>query len=79
MRCDELVDLVTDYLDGALPEPVRIEFEEHLPECPGCTAAIAQWRTVIDLAGQLTEEDIKDVDPLARDRIMHTFQRLRRR
>jgi anti-sigma factor RsiW len=77
--CAEFVEEITAYLDGALPEDVAVAVEEHLAGCPGCRAAVAQWRTVIDLTGRLTEGDVTNADPLATDRLMTTFRRLRRR
>lgn len=58
MSCRELVELVTDYLDGAMPGPERARFEEHLTECEGCTTYLDQMRTTIQVAGALTEESI---------------------
>lgn len=77
--CTAFVDEVTAYLDGTLPDDVRAAVEEHLPGCEGCRAALDQWRTVIDLTGRLTEADVANTDPLASDRLMTTFRRLRRR
>lgn len=44
MSCQELVELVTDYLEGALSEEDRARFDEHLAECAGCRAYLAQMR-----------------------------------
>jgi anti-sigma factor RsiW len=52
LTCQELVELVTDYLDGALPEAERVRLEEHLAECPGCRAYVEQIRTTARLAGE---------------------------
>jgi anti-sigma factor RsiW len=51
MTCQELVELVTDYLDGALPDAERARFEAHLAECPGCERHLEQVRMTIDLVG----------------------------
>lgn len=77
--CAEFVEEITAYLDGTLPADVTVAVEGHLAGCPGCRAAVAQWRTVIDLTGRLTEDDVTGADPLATDRLMTTFRRLRRR
>lgn len=58
MICSELVELVTEYLEGALPEERRARFEEHLRGCDGCTAYLEQFRTTIRLSGMLTEQDV---------------------
>ena len=45
LSCQELVELVTDYLEGALPEADRDRLEEHIAGCDGCRDYIAQMRT----------------------------------
>jgi anti-sigma factor RsiW len=78
-RCVELVELLTAYLDDALTDDVRREFDEHLEGCEGCRAALAQWRTVADLAGRLSAEDVEKLDPYVRDRLLATLVIPRRR
>ncbi len=58
MACQELVELVTEYFEGALPEGERVRFDRHLGECEGCTNYLEQMRTTIRLAGTLSEESI---------------------
>jgi hypothetical protein len=77
--CQELVQLVTAYLEDALPEDVRAGVDEHLDHCAGCRTVLAQWRTVISLAGRLTEADVDTTDEVTRDRILSMFRGLRRR
>jgi anti-sigma factor RsiW len=60
LPCQELVELVTDYLEGALPPAERERFELHLAGCDGCTAYVEQMRTTIRLTGRLRPEDIGD-------------------
>jgi hypothetical protein len=50
MTCQELVELVTDYFDGALDEPARAEFEAHLAVCPGCDSYVEQMRATMRMA-----------------------------
>ncbi len=45
MTCQQVVQLLTDYLEGALPAADRARVEEHLAGCEGCTAFLAQLRT----------------------------------
>lgn len=78
-RCIDLVAQLTAYLDGTLPHDVRQRVDEHLGHCEGCRAALSQWKTVADLAGQLTPADVADIDPYVRDRLMATFLEIRRR
>ncbi len=56
--CQQVVELVTDYLEGALSAADRRRFEEHLAGCPYCTEYLAQLRETIRLAGRLTPEDL---------------------
>jgi anti-sigma factor RsiW len=47
MTCRELVELVTDYLEGALPPEDVARFESHVTACPGCASYLEQVRTTI--------------------------------
>lgn len=58
MTCRELVELLTDYLEGGLPDRDRARFEAHLAECDRCMASIEQMRTTIRLTGMLTLEQV---------------------
>jgi anti-sigma factor RsiW len=58
LSCMELIELVTDYLEGALPAPERSRFEAHLATCTGCTRYLAQMKDTISLTGMLTEDQI---------------------
>jgi hypothetical protein len=51
--CQELVELVTEYLGHTISAPERVRFEKHLLTCPPCTAYLAQMRTTLELAGEL--------------------------
>ena len=56
--CQQAVELVTDYLEGALSWADRRRFERHLAGCPHCTEYLAQLRATIRLAGRVTPEDL---------------------
>jgi anti-sigma factor RsiW len=71
MTCKELVELVTDYLEGKLSHSETIRFQRHLAECDGCTTYLEQFRQTIKLAGALREEHI---DPVARDELLAAFR-----
>jgi anti-sigma factor RsiW len=51
LSCQELVELVTDYVEGALAPHERERFEAHVADCPGCEIYLEQMRTTIALAG----------------------------
>jgi anti-sigma factor RsiW len=56
--CQQVVELVTDYLEGALSEADRRRFDRHLAGCPHCTEYLAQMRETIRLAGRVAPEDL---------------------
>ena len=56
--CQEVVELVTDYLEGALSRRDRRRFEHHLAGCPHCTAYLEQMRETLRLTGELVPEDL---------------------
>ena len=56
MACQELVEVITDYLEGSLDPVDRQRFEEHLAACPGCRNYLEQLRTTIRLTGALKAE-----------------------
>jgi anti-sigma factor RsiW len=58
MTCKELVELVTDYLEGALPDDQRRRFDEHLALCPHCQTYLEQMRQTIRAVGRLPDESV---------------------
>jgi len=56
--CQQVVELVTNYLEDALSAADRKRFERHLAGCPHCTEYLAQMRETIRLAGRITPEDL---------------------
>ena len=56
--CREVVELVTDYLEGSLPRAERRRLEAHLADCPHCTEYLAQMRATIRLTGRLEPRDL---------------------
>jgi len=71
MTCKELVELVTEYLEGSLPDNVRLRMESHLSGCEGCTNYVEQMRQTIQLTGQLREEDLSEEQ---RDALLKLFR-----
>jgi len=53
LTCMALVELVTDYLEGALPPAEVGRFEAHLASCPHCGVYLAQMRLAIQALGRL--------------------------
>ena len=60
LSCKELVELVTEYIEGVLPLESRLRFEEHIAECDGCRVYLEQMRQTIQLSGTLSEEKISE-------------------
>ena len=58
LTCQALVELVTDYLDEALPSTVRWRLERHLAACPGCQSYLDQIRLTILATGQTSRRDL---------------------
>jgi predicted anti-sigma-YlaC factor YlaD len=58
LSCQELVELVTDYLEGALAPEERARFDEHVDMCEGCRAYLDQIRHTIRLTGTLSTATI---------------------
>lgn len=56
--CQQVVEMVTDYLENALSCRDRRRFEHHLAGCPHCTAYLAQMRETLTLTGRLVPEDL---------------------
>jgi anti-sigma factor RsiW len=79
LRCVELVEEISAYIDGELDDVERARIERHLKGCPGCRAAIDQFQTVIRFGGRLSAADVAEIDPLIRDRLLGTLRLPRRR
>lgn len=57
MTCRELVELLTEYFEDALPAPVLSRLEAHLATCGGCAEYTRQMRVTIGLSGRLRRDD----------------------
>jgi anti-sigma factor RsiW len=71
LTCKDLVELVTDYLDGALTAGELERFEEHLVYCGPCVTHVEQMRETIRVAGALSEDDL---DPAVADELLSAFR-----
>lgn len=71
LSCKEFVELVTDYLEGALPPEEVTRFKAHLVLCNGCAVYLDQMALTMRWAGKLTEEDVSEE---ARDRLLKIFR-----
>lgn len=71
MTCTEFVELVTEYLEGALDDATARRFDEHLALCPGCVTYLDQIRETIGRVGELREEHLA---PDARAHLLDAFR-----
>ena len=75
ISCQEVVELVTDYLEGALSPADVARFEHHLTICDGCAFYVEQIRMTIEAVGRIGEED---VPPEIRDGLVAAFRDMKR-
>ena len=71
LSCQQIVELVTDYLEGALPPAATAVVERHLAGCDGCTAHLDQLRDTVAMLGRLPAELLSDQ---ARAELLAAFQ-----
>lgn len=71
LDCNELVELVTDYLDGTLDLDTRGRFDEHLLGCEGCDNYLQQFRSTVAALGKVPEDAL---EPTFRDKLLDAFR-----
>jgi anti-sigma factor RsiW len=71
LSCQEMVELVTDYLEGALPPADHSRFEAHIAGCEGCTMYLRQMREMLELLGELTTDSLS---PQAEGELLAAFR-----
>jgi anti-sigma factor RsiW len=74
MDCNELVELVTAYLDGALDADTKARFESHLGDCDGCDNYLQQFRETVQTVGKIRGDEL---DPAFRSRLLDAFKDFR--
>ena len=72
LGCLDIVGLVTDYIEKALPAEERRRFEHHLTYCPGCVTYVDQIRETIRVTGRLPREE--PLAPALRERLLSQFR-----
>jgi anti-sigma factor RsiW len=58
LTCQDFVELVTDYLEGALDEDTARRFEEHLALCQGCESYLSQMKETASRLGEIPVESL---------------------
>ncbi|MGH2584311.1 MAG: anti-sigma factor family protein [Dehalococcoidia bacterium] len=76
LTCQELVELVTEYLEETLAPAERERFEAHLSGCPYCRTYLEQMRQTVRTLGTLTESTISTT---AREELLAAFRDWKRR
>jgi len=71
LTCREIVELVTDYLEGALSTGDRLDFERHLVWCSWCRDYLDHMRTTIEVTGR--PETADPPSPL-REQLLEAFR-----
>ena len=71
ITCQEVVELVTEYFDGALSPEEADLFEQHINFCEGCDWYVDQLRTTVATIGRVEEEDVPDE---MRERLLTAFR-----
>jgi hypothetical protein len=71
LSCQEVVELVTDWLEDALPAAERARFELHVAGCEGCSIYVEQMRETLRAVGRLREEEL---DPALCDELVVAFR-----
>ena len=71
MPCQELVEVITDYLEGTLADVDRRRLEAHIAGCEPCRTYIEQMRQTLRAIGRLASEDL---DPATRGRLVDAFR-----
>jgi len=75
LSCKEVVELVNDYLEGAMHPAEVARFEHHLGECVGCSEYLRQIRQVQQSAARLRENDVPET---VRDALLQAFRQWKR-
>jgi len=60
ISCQEVVELISDYLDGLVDDAARVEIEAHLELCPGCDEYLRQMRTTLRALGCVPLDTLSD-------------------
>lgn len=79
ITCRELIDFISDYLDGTLASEARDEFDRHLTVCPSCVTYLESYQRTIALSRSAFADPEGTVDPLIPDEIVRAIMSARSR
>ena len=75
ISCQEVVELVTDYVERALPPDEAALFEQHINFCDGCELYVEQMRATVQTVGRVGEDDLP---PETREKLLTAFRHWKR-
>jgi predicted anti-sigma-YlaC factor YlaD len=75
--CQIFVEVVTDYLEGALPPDILARIDIHLAECPGCTSVLEQLQQVIRVSQRAAITQVDSLNPSMRQQLLDAFREAR--
>ena len=75
LTCNELTEVLTDYLEGTMPLEDRARFDAHLAICDGCVTYVDQMRQVIKTVRELRADDVEATAP---DNLLEAFRAWKR-
>jgi hypothetical protein len=76
--CQIFVEVVNDYIEGALPPDIVARINTHLAECAGCTSVLEQLRQVIRLSHRAATAQVESLDSSTRQQLLDAFRDARR-
>ncbi len=71
LTCQELTEVLTDYLEGVMPPEERARFDAHLALCEGCVHYVTQMRQTVEAVHQLHPSDVEASAP---DALLEAFR-----
>jgi anti-sigma factor RsiW len=74
LRCDEVVELVSDFIDGDLDAATEARVVQHLSGCDGCQAYVAQFRQTVETLAELPADERAALTPATRAALLERFR-----
>ena len=76
-QCKEILDLLSEYLDGELPEAVCVEIETHVTDCEACNEFLRSLRRTVEMCREFKARDLPGPLPReTRDELMEAYRKM---
>jgi hypothetical protein len=72
--CNLVVEVITDYFDGAMEPSEALRLELHLSICEGCASVLEQFRVILRITGELGAHNVDALAPAQRQQLMSAFR-----